>query len=100
MVDEEAFLDVPEGYYLASPRREALADKFEVFQRLVEDFPTSLGKETSKAERDTEGLSDTSLIYGEVDFLSIGEAFDVVKHKYGGLPDGGVFYDLGAVMTK
>lgn len=29
--------------------------------------------------------------------MSIGEAFDVIKHKYGGLPDGGTFYDLGSV---
>lgn len=29
--------------------------------------------------------------------MSIGEAFDVIKHKYGGFPDGGTFYDLGSV---
>lgn len=96
---DDRYMEVPEGYHLDSPRREELVDKFEVFQRITQDFPTSLGKDTSKAERDTEGLKDSSLIYGEVDFLSIGEAFDVIKCMYGGLPDGGVFYDLGAVRT-
>ena len=93
--------DLPfnDSYCFIAERRAELCAKFDVFESLITDFPTTLGKKTSKAERDIEGLRGSSLIYGEVDFLSLGEAFDVVKHKYGGLQEpGGVFYDLGSVM--
>ena len=96
MVEESA------GYCFTQDRRELLAAKNDVFQKLIEDFPTSLGKEVSKSEREALGINESSLTYGELgetytDFMSIGEAFDVIQHKYGGLQPEGVFYDLGSV---
>jgi hypothetical protein len=99
---ESKMAEEPTGYLFSQERREVLVAKNEIFQKLIEDFPTSLGKEVSKSEREAQGINDSSLTYGELgtshaDFISIGEAFDVIQHKYGGLQPGGVFYDLGSV---
>ena len=55
-----------DGYTFEPDRRAVLESKNEVFQQLVAAFPTSLGKETSKAERDSEGNRDPVFTYGEV----------------------------------
>lgn len=40
-------------------------------------------------------MTKTNLTYGEIDFISIGEIFKTIGERYGGVPDGGIFYDLG-----
>lgn len=40
-------------------------------------------------------MTQSTLTYGEVDFISLGEIFYTIRERYGGIPSGGVFYDLG-----
>lgn len=71
----------------------------EVFNTIVEDFPCSLGKELSKNERDSNLMPESTLTYGEIEFISIGETFYNIKNNYGGIPSG-PFYDLGSGTGK
>ncbi len=87
--------------YRLTPEESAhLSAKYEIFNEISRDFPVSLGKEVSKKERDDKNYKETSLTYGEVDFVSIGEIFETIKNRYGGIPQGGVFYDLGSGTGK
>ena len=45
-------------------------------------------------------MKESSLTYGEVDFISLGEIFYTIEERYGGLPQGGIFYDLGSGTGK
>lgn len=55
-----------------TPEQEAeIALRGEVFNTLADAFPTTLGKEVSKAERETKDISDSTLTYGEVEFPSL-----------------------------
>lgn len=88
---------------LSESERLALSQKFTVFQSLVAEFPVSIGKEASRKERDErEDLvaPDATLTYGEIDFISLGEVFESIKSRYGGIPSGGIFYDLGSGTGK
>ena len=87
-------------YILTASEVAALNTKFEVFSRITENFPVSLGKQISKKERDDKNLVDTNLTYGEIDFHSLGEIFDTIRNRYGDITDGGVFYDLGSGTGK
>jgi len=87
--------------YRLTPEESAiLSAKYEIFNEISQDFPVSLGKEVSKKERDDKNYKETSLTYGEVDFVSIGEIFETINNRYGGIPQGGVFYDLGSGTGK
>lgn len=87
--------------YRLTPEDSAiLTSKYEIFNEISRDFPVSLGKEISKRERDDKNFKETSLTYGEVDFISIGEIFETIKNRYGDIPSGGVFYDLGSGTGK
>lgn len=94
------------GYRLDDPHiltpesRHKLLRKFEVFNRITQQFPVSLGKDVSKKERDELGNSSSTLTYGEVEFVSIGEIFETINTRYGNIPSGGVFYDLGSGTGK
>lgn len=87
-------------YHLTPEESAVLSSKYEIFNLISQEFPVSLGKEVSKKERDDKNFKQTSLTYGEVDFISIGEIFETIKNRYGGIPTGGVFYDLGAGTGK
>ena len=90
-------------YILPDAKREILERKNSIFQSIVHEFPVSVGKEASRQERDQRddlNVSDATLTYGEVDFVSIGEVFETIRHRYGGIPEGGVFYDLGSGTGK
>lgn len=43
--------------------------------------------------------SDHTLTYGEIQFISMAEIFETLKHRYS-LQEHGVFYDLGSGMGK
>jgi hypothetical protein len=58
-----------------------------------------LGKEVSKAERETKDISDSTLTYGELEFVSLGQTFYKIKNNFGGFPEGN-FYDLGSGTGK
>jgi len=42
-----------------------------------------MGKVVSKRERNDKNLPNANLTYGEVDFVSICEAFTFIQSKYG-----------------
>jgi len=83
-----------------------------VYQEVVRDYPTSVGKAVSKKERDETGQHHATLVYGEINFESFGIAFEKIKKRYG-LPGtgnspekgimqapGGIFYDIGSGTGK
>lgn len=68
---------------------------------LVEEFPTTRGKELSAKERDEKGLRGGTLVYGEIRFEPYATAFLKIKQLYGGLAaPGGRFYDIGSGTGK
>ena len=72
-----------------------------VYNQLLEDHPTTIGKAVSKKERETNNLTASTLVYGEIQFKPFALAFEKIKHKYKGLrKPGGVFYDLGSGTGK
>ena len=90
-------------YILVQEQNEKLLRRNEIFQTLVSEFPVSIGKEASRKERgekNFENISDSTLTYGEVDFISIGEVFYTIQHRFNSLPKSGVFYDLGSGTGK
>lgn len=92
-----------EPYQLTEHEKTQLDQKNQVFNALSEEFPVSLGKEVSHKERDERTdleMDDSTLTYGEVDFVSIGEIFAAINNRYGGIPKGGKFYDLGSGTGK
>lgn len=92
-----------EPYQPTDEERETLQRKHEVFQEITSEFPVSLGKDAPRKERqervDLE-VPDSTLTYGELDFVSIGEVFQTIKKRYAVIPEGGVFYDLGSGTGK
>lgn len=94
---------VESPYEPTHSQRDLLNLKNEIFQDLISEFPVSLGKETSRKERESRNfgpISDSTLTYGEIDFISIGEVFLTIESRFGGMPKGGVFYDLGSGTGK
>lgn len=92
---------VDQPYELTEPQREILLRKQAIYSQLVSKFPLDLGKNASKAEREALGLNkESSLTYGEIEFFSFGEIFYTIETRYGGLPSGGIFYDLGSGTGK
>lgn len=83
-----------------------------IYENILAQFPSDLGKIVSKKEREQLKLYLTTLIYGEIDFDSFGLIIQKIKKVYG-LPNvgasgpngflqhrGGYFYDLGAGIGK
>lgn len=86
-------------FHLPDLDRQRLFDRYAIYQNVTKDFPTSLGKEVSKKER-VEDVFTSTLTYGELEFVSIGEVFETIKARYGAIRSGGVFYDLGSGTGK
>lgn len=90
----------------------SVLEKKEIFDSIMQSFPTTLGKAVSKKERDELGLKDSNLIYGEVTFESLGIVFEKIRKVFGrpyqgssgpqGVLQsrGGIFYDLGSGTGK
>ena len=97
-MDSHLYTDSP--FQLPSDSLLILHRKFRVFQDLTQDFPATLGKDISKKERSENSLSNASLTYGEVEFLSLGETFEIIKAVHGEIKPGGIFYDLGSGSGK
>jgi SAM-dependent methyltransferase len=83
-----------------------------IYQELIREIPLSLGKSTSKKERDEQGLKSPTLAYGEIEYQTFGVILEKIKKVYG-KPDvgtsgssgfcqvrGGTFYDLGCGTGK
>ena len=90
----------------------AVLEAKEVYDAVMQSFPTTLGKSVSKKERDDLGLKDASLVYGEITFETFAVVMEKIKKVYG-LPfanscgpagmlqsRGGIFYDLGSGTGK
>lgn len=90
-------------YILSNPQRSSLQCKNELFKSIVQDFPEDLGKKASDSEiltRDLGSIPESTLTYGEIDFISLGEIFETIKNRFNALPPNGVFYDLGSGTGK
>jgi len=74
--------------------------KDRVFQEIVSEYPISVAKKLSNEERATMTCKTYTMIYGEVDFVSLAETFEVVKLLCGELEPGGLFVDLGSGTGK
>lgn len=99
----ERSFPVESPYEPTFDQQKSLSYKNEIFQDLMSDFPVSLGKETSRKERESRNfgpISDSTLTYGEIDFVSIGEVLLTIEHRFGCMPKGGIFYDLGSGTGK
>lgn len=53
-------------YVFSEERKAVLEQKYACFQQLVQEFPTSMGKEVSKTEKEAQGIHRSSLTYGEL----------------------------------
>jgi Histone methylation protein DOT1 len=73
--------------------------KQRIFKEITSEYPVSVSKEISAAERESLSLNSISLTYGELDFRSLGEIFETIKNVHGGIPNG-IFYDLGSGSGK
>ena len=92
-------LDSP--YILTPDQSYSLERKHEIFSQLTSKFPLNQAKKASKSERESLNLlKDPSLTYGEIEFQALGEIFYTIQWRYGGLPSGGIFYDLGSGTGK
>jgi hypothetical protein len=90
-------------YLLNKQQRKALDEKLSVFNSIITEFPEEVAKDASESERerrDFGALPDSTLTYGEIDFVSVGEIFETLKNRFQSLPEGGVFYDLGSGSGK
>eukprot|EP01035_Chromulina_nebulosa_P034496 gene34496-46287_t len=84
----------------------------EIFDYIMQPFPTGLGKAVSKKEREELNLKDSTLVYGEITFDMLGTVLEKIKKVYGksnvgasgasGIiqTKGGIFYDLGSGTGK
>ena len=92
---------VDDPYQLTPDQSQTLGRKFEIFNQLTAKYPLDLGKKASKSERESLNLiKESSLTYGEIEFQALGEIFYTIQERYGGLPSGGAFYDLGSGTGK
>jgi hypothetical protein len=80
---------------------EALAALEATYDALCVAHPLDVGKLLSSSERDARGLSASTLVYGEINFVPFGITFQKLKKLYGGLTKpGGVFVDVGSGTGK
>lgn len=77
-----------------------LSRKNQVFQDLTSDFDIEKTKEAWNKELDDKSLTSSNYTYGEVDFLSLAETFEIIKTRHGPIKPGGTFYDLGSGSGK
>ena len=91
---------IEQPYQLTTREASLINQKSIIFQSFLAEFTLETGEEISLKERESYiGVSDISLTYGEIDFISIAEIYYTIIHRYGGLPNG-IFYDLGSGMGK
>jgi hypothetical protein len=74
--------------------------KNQIFQEITHEFSIEKIKDDWNREMDEKSLTSANLTYGEVDFLSLAEIFDLIKTRHGPIPSGGKFYDLGSGSGK
>ena len=88
-------------YTPSAEQIQVLRRKLEVYEEITKKFPLELGKKISKDARENENSAwNFSFTYGEMDFMSMGELFYTINERYGGMSQGGIFYDLGSGIGK
>lgn len=76
-------------------------EREEIYERLCSEHPLSVGKMLSSTERDSKGISNSTLVYGEILFEPFAITFQKIRRLYGGLlKAGGVFVDVGSGTGK
>lgn len=78
----------------------SLSRKHQIFQELTAEFDIEKTKEAWNKELDDKCLNSSNYTYGEVDFLSLAETFELIKTRHGPIRPGGTFYDLGSGSGK
>lgn len=68
-----------------------------IYDSIFSSFPAYHGKQVSRRARETDGLTGSSLVYGEIEFSSFFATMEKVD-KFGG--EKKVFYDLGSGAGK
>ena len=90
----------------SAERREAEIHRIErasvVFNKIVGDYPPTIGKAVSMKERETMSTADCTLVYGEIHFKTFAIVLEKIRLKYGGLQpgSGGSFVDIGSGSGK
>ena len=90
----------------------AVLEAKDIYDAVMQAFPSTLGKSVSKKERDELNLKTPNLVYGEITFETFGTVVEKIRKCYG-LPGvgasgpagvlqtrGGIFYDLGSGTGK
>ncbi|GMI12482.1 hypothetical protein TrRE_jg665 [Triparma retinervis] len=71
-----------------------------MYHKIYGAYAPDHGKVVSRSERKREGYISSALTYGEVLFETFAELFKVVEERHGGMPEGGVFVDVGCGIGK
>lgn len=73
-----------------------------VFNKIVGDYPATIGKAVSMKERETMSSANCTLVYGEIHFKTFAIVLAKIKRKYGALKEGsgGAFVDIGSGSGK
>mmetsp|Transcript_10406 Transcript_10406/g.21411 ORF Transcript_10406/g.21411 Transcript_10406/m.21411 type:complete len:247 (-) Transcript_10406:21-761(-) len=87
------------------PQQASLAHHNETFEgrmyhAIYGSYDSDFGRSVSRSERKREGYISSALTYGEVLFETFAELFKVIKERHGGMPEGGVFVDVGCGIGK
>lgn len=61
----------------------AVLEAKEIYDSVMQAFPSTLGKSVSKKERDELNLKAPSLVYGEVTFETFGTVIEKIRKVYG-----------------
>ena len=90
-----------------------IGESKKIYDLLTAQFTITMGKAASKRERDEKQLKNTSLVYGEITFDTLGITLEKIRKRYGkpyvgtsgssGIiqgSGGGIFYDLGSGSGK
>ena len=72
-----------------------------VYNEIAAYHPCSVGKDLSKSHREKSlEMGVKWLTYGEMLFQTMALSIESIRDRYGGLTEGGVFYDLGSGTGK
>ncbi|KAL4505334.1 hypothetical protein ABPG72_002396 [Tetrahymena utriculariae] len=92
----EELIRIPEEY------QNKLKQLQKVFEQIYQKYPFKVSNKISKDDEDNDLELGGQFTYGEIEFVSLGEIFYLLKNKYGVLKeqDKDIFYDLGSGSGK
>lgn len=92
--------NLPSPYVLSEDSVLNMIRKNKIFQEITQDYSFDYIKEEWNKEMDDKCFTSANYTYGEVEFVSLAEIFELIKTRHGPIPDGGTFYDLGSGSGK